>query len=76
MKKIALITTNKILAESLAASVKAMSDLKFEFFLFLNPHQALLDAEILEINIALIDLALINIVASHIEKKRSNFVIL
>ena len=58
MKKIALITTNKILAESLAASVKAMSDLKFEFFLFLNPHQALLDAEILEINIALIDLAL------------------
>ncbi|HZK27576.1 MAG TPA: hypothetical protein VFD00_08575 [Thermoclostridium sp.] len=71
MKKIALITTNKILAESLAASVKAMSDLKFEFFLFLNPHQALLDAEILEINIALIDLALINIVASHIEKKEA-----
>ncbi len=58
MKKIALITTNKILAQSLAAAMKAMPELEFELFLLLNPHQALLDAEIFEIDVALIDIAL------------------
>lgn len=58
MKKIALITTNKILAQSLEAALKAMPDLKFDLFLFLNSQQALLDAEIFEIDVALIDLAL------------------
>ncbi|QRN84816.1 hypothetical protein JR334_07445 [Clostridia bacterium] len=58
MKKIALITTNKILAQSLAVAVRAMPDLKFEFILLLNSKQALLDAEIFDIDIALIDVAL------------------
>jgi len=35
--------------------MKAMPDLEFEFFLLLNSHQALLDAEIFEIDVALID---------------------
>lgn len=55
MKKIAFITTNKILAQSLAAAIQGRPDLKFEFFLLLDPQQALLDAEILEIDVALID---------------------
>lgn len=56
MKKIALIMTNKILAQSLALAIETMSDLKFELFLFLNSHQALLDSEVFEIDIALIDI--------------------
>lgn len=56
MKKVALITTNKILAQSLAVAIKAMPNLGFELFLLLNSHQALLDAEIFEIDVALIDL--------------------
>ena len=55
MKKIALITTNKILAQSLATAIKVMSDFEFEFFLFLDSQQALLDAQIFEIDVALID---------------------
>ncbi|MDY0235955.1 MAG: hypothetical protein RBR71_07990 [Gudongella sp.] len=55
MKKVALITTNKILAQSLAVALKSMPDSNFEFFMLLNPYQALLDAEIFEIDVALID---------------------
>ncbi|HZK33839.1 MAG TPA: hypothetical protein VFD33_00835 [Bacillota bacterium] len=55
MKKIALITTNKILAQSLAVAIEGIPDLEFELLLLLNSHQALLDAEIFEIDIALID---------------------
>ena len=56
MKKVALVTTNKILAQSLAAAMQAMADSKFEFFLLLDANQAMLDAEIFEIDVALIDL--------------------
>lgn len=55
MKKVALITSNKILAQSLAAAIAVTPDLEFEFFLFLNSKQALLDAEVFEIDVALID---------------------
>lgn len=58
MKKVALITTNKILAQSLEAAMKAMPELEFQLFLFLNSQQALLDAEIFDIDVALIDVAL------------------
>lgn len=57
MKKIALITKNKIFAESLAVAIKSMPDLEFKPFLLLNSLQALLDAEVFEIDIALIDVA-------------------
>lgn len=56
MKKIALITTNKILAQSLEVAMKSVPELNFEFYLFLNGHQALLDAEVFEIEVALIDI--------------------
>ena len=55
MKKIGLITKNKILAHSLDAAIKAMPNLNFELFLLLNTEQTLLDAEIFEIDVALID---------------------
>lgn len=32
-----------------------MPDVEFEFFLLLNPHQALLDVEIFKVDVALID---------------------
>lgn len=56
MKKIALITTNKILAESFDLALKHISNLGFDLILLLNSRQALLDAEILKIDIALIDM--------------------
>lgn len=56
MKKVAFITTNKILAQSLDAAIRAMPDFNFEFFMLLDANQALMDAEIFEIDIALIDL--------------------
>lgn len=55
MKKVALITRNKILAESLDAAMKASIDLEFELILLLNLDQAILDAEIFEVDVALID---------------------
>lgn len=57
MKKIALITTNKILAESLSSAIKSIPNLKLDLILLLNPKQALLDVEILEIDIAIIDMS-------------------
>jgi len=57
MKKIGLITKNKILAESLSAAMKSTPALEFKPFLLLNSQQALLDAEVFEIDIALIDIA-------------------
>lgn len=68
MKKIALITTNKILAQSLDAVMKSMPDLEFELILLLNSQQALLDAEILEIDVALIDMGLIDVMDNNIEE--------
>lgn len=58
MKRIAFITTNKILAQSLEATVEAMVTIQFEFFSLFNFHQVLLDVEILEIDVALIDMGL------------------
>lgn len=58
MKKIAIIMTNKLLAQSLEAALKTMPNRNFEFYLLLDLNQALLDAEIFEINVALVDMAL------------------
>lgn len=55
MKNIGLITTNKVLAQSLAAAIKSNADLRFEPFLLLNPHQASLDVEVLKIDAAVVD---------------------
>lgn len=61
MKRIAFITNNKILAQSLENTVRSAAIVQFEFFSLLDYHQALLDIEILEIDVALIDMELFNI---------------
>lgn len=58
MKRIAFITSNKILAQSLEVIVKAKESIGFEFFLLFDLNQVLLDVEVLEIEVALIDMAL------------------
>ena len=55
MKRIGFITTNKVLAQSLAAAVKSNPALGFEPFLLLDPGQAALDAEILGLDAAVVD---------------------
>ena len=57
MKKIGFITTNKVLAQSLADTIKNHPDWGFEPFLLLNPRQAALDAEVLKIDTAVVDAA-------------------
>ena len=69
MKKIALITTNKILAQSLDFAIKHIPSLEFELTLLLNPYQALVDAEILGIDVALIDMGLIDLLERDIREK-------
>lgn len=56
MKKLAIITKNKIFAQSLLAAMKARPNMGFELILLFNFSQALLDAEIFKIDIALIDM--------------------
>lgn len=55
MKKLGFVTTNKVLAQSLAAAVKSNAALGLEPFLLLNPQQAPLDAEVLKLDIAIVD---------------------
>ena len=57
MKRIGFITTNKVLAQSLAAAVNSRPDRGIEFFLLLNPGQAALDAQVLRLEAALVDVA-------------------
>lgn len=55
MKNIGFITTNKVLAQSLAILIKSNPDLELEPFLMLNLGQAALDAEIMGIDIAVVE---------------------
>ena len=72
MKKVALITTNKILAQSLDSAMKSMPNLDFQLTLLLDSHQALLDAEVLEIDVALIDVGLIDIMDNDIKERETS----
>lgn len=60
MKKIALITTNRIFAQSFDSVIKALAQQDFKLSILLNSDQALLDAKIFEINVALIDMGSID----------------
>lgn len=55
MKKIGLITTNKVLAQSLAKATQMQPEWPLDFYLLLNLEQASLDVEVLRIEVALID---------------------
>ena len=56
MKKIGFITKNKIFAQSLTSLIKSNPDLPFEPFVLSNLHQAVMDTEILGINIAVVEI--------------------
>ena len=55
MKKIGFITTNKVFAQSLAALIKDSPDLQLEPYLLLDLRQAALDAEVLKIEVAVVE---------------------
>ncbi len=57
MIKLGFISSNKILVQSIAAVIKNNPDFEFETFTLLNPCQAALDAAILELDIAVVDMA-------------------
>lgn len=69
MKKVALITTNKILAQSFDSAIQCIENLDFELILLLNSRQALLDAEILEIDVALIDIGFVDAIDNGVAEK-------
>jgi len=56
VKKIGLITKNKVLAQSLSLLIKNNLDLPFEPYILLSPGQAAVDAEIFGIDIAVIEM--------------------
>ena len=56
MKNIGFITTNKMFAQSFATTIRTRTDLEFSPFLLLNPKQTVLDIEIMEIDIAVVDI--------------------
>jgi len=56
MKNIGIITTSRIFAQSFSLIVKERPELEFKLFLLLDPNQALLDAEIIKIDAAVIDI--------------------
>ncbi len=56
VKKIGFITTNKVLAQSLAAAIRNYPDLEIEPCLLIDAGQVLLDAEVQGIEVAVIDM--------------------
>ena len=56
MKKIGFITKNKVLAQSLASFIKNNPELPFEPLVLLNIKQAAMDAEILRIDVAVVEM--------------------
>ena len=57
MKKIGFVTTNRVLAQSLAAVINSRPDWEFDPYLLLDPQQAALDAKVLGIDAAVVDMA-------------------
>ena len=55
MKKIGFIMTNKVLAQSLITIMKNYPELEAEPFMLLNPGQAVVDAEVLKIDLAILN---------------------
>jgi hypothetical protein len=56
MKRIGFITKNKVLAQSLATQLKSNPDLGFVPYLLHDLNQALLDAEVFKIDIAVVEM--------------------
>ena len=58
IKRIGFITTNKVLAQSLVTLIKNYPDLEFDPFTLSNLDQAVLDAEVLNIDVAVVEIVL------------------
>ena len=56
MKKIGFIAKNKVLAQSLATLIRNDPDMPFDPYVLLNFSQAVIDAEILGIDVAVIEM--------------------
>ena len=57
MKRIGFITRNRVLAQSLSAFIKNNPELPFEAVILQNISQAVLDAEVMKIDIAVVEMA-------------------
>ena len=55
MTNIGFITPNKVLAQSISSAITARPDLGFQSYALLDPHQAALDVEVLQIDVAVVD---------------------
>lgn len=55
MRNIGFITKNKVLAQSLAVRLRESPDLGYELFLLNKPGQVLLEAEMLKIDLSIIE---------------------
>ena len=65
-----------MLAQSLEHTIKSNPDLELEMFLFLNPQQAAVDAEVIDIDVAVVDMTVdtseeTNSILSFCEAKRN-----
>lgn len=69
MKKIAIITSNKIFGQSLESSLALILGNKLQLFLLSHYRQALVDAEILEIDLAIIDMGIMDGMENHIKEE-------
>ncbi len=56
MKRIGFITRNRVLAQSLSAFIKNNPDLPFEAVILQNISQTVLDAEVMKIDIAVVEM--------------------
>ena len=56
MKKIGFISSNKVLVQSLFEAIKSRPELKFETFQLFKLNQVVIDAQVLEIDVAIIDI--------------------
>jgi len=68
MKNIGFITTNKMFAQSFAETIKTRPELDYNIFLLFNPQQAIVDAEVMKTNIAIIDVVNENSAVSEISE--------
>jgi len=57
VKKIGFITKNNVLAQSLAYFIKSNPDLPFEPYMLQNPDQAAVEADILKIDVAVVEVS-------------------
>lgn len=61
MKRVGIVTGNRLFAQSLAAN-NYSAEYQLEFFALTNPRQAIIDAAVFDIDVALVDIAISKVV--------------